>query len=228
MPTVNALGVCPQCLLGAGTGGGRGLHRPAGPQSQPLEGRESKRGILGGFPGIRSSRGGSPCLHTPVTMTIQPQPPVSMAAACPNRLVCFLFLPGLRPILPPLPATLSKSARGGAAETRGGLCVTLGRARQDKSRGIGGRNCRRKGWRFRWGKVEEWKREARSGRADGRKALSVTPSRFGLHVRGGRGAAPSHGRSGADHSKAAGRDHQPPQPARRRHPTTCGSQKGAV
>lgn len=79
--------------------------------SQLLEGRESKRGILGGFPGTRSSRGGSPCLHTPVTMTVQPQPPVSMAAASAKRLVSFLFLPGLRPITPP-PTQHSPSVHG--------------------------------------------------------------------------------------------------------------------
>lgn len=80
--------------------------------SQLLEGRESKRGILGGFPGTRSSRGGSPCLHTPVTMTVQPQPPVSMAAASAKRLVSFLFLPGLRPITPHPPTQHSPSVQG--------------------------------------------------------------------------------------------------------------------
>lgn len=47
--------------------------------------------------------------------------------------------------------------------------------------------------------MEDWKKEARSGRAEGRKALSVTPGGFGLDVRGERGVAPSHGGRGADH-----------------------------
>lgn len=86
------LGLSLQFLLEENKGGGNGLQRPYNNlNSQPLKGRESKRGILGGFPGTRFSRRGSPWLHTPVTMTIQPQPPVSMAAPCPIPLVFFLF-----------------------------------------------------------------------------------------------------------------------------------------
>jgi hypothetical protein len=69
-------------------------------------------GIQGVFPGIHSPRGGSPCPRTPVTMTIQPQPPVSMAAAYPIRLVSFLFHPGLHPIpFNSLPTCMGRGSR---------------------------------------------------------------------------------------------------------------------
>jgi predicted nucleic acid-binding Zn ribbon protein len=52
------------------------------------------------------------------------------------------------------------------------------------------------------GKVEEWekkkkerRKEVRSGRVAGRKALSVTPGCSGLDVRGEPGAAPAPGRN---------------------------------
>lgn len=80
----------------------------------------SQGGILGGFPGILSPRGGSPCPHTPVTMTIQPQPPVAMTAAYPIRLVFFLFHPTSSKSLP---VCMGRGSR------EGGLRVTRARGK---------------------------------------------------------------------------------------------------
>lgn len=87
------------------------------------------------------------------------------------------------------------------------------RAREDKNRGIGGRNCRRKERRFRRGRVEEWKKEERNRVEwkDGGKTLSVTPGRFGLDVPGEAGVASSRGRRGVDPLEAAKRHQQIPQ-----------------
>lgn len=100
------LGVSPNAA-GRGKGGGSELRRqrelsgfPA--WGRPLDVKGSQGGNPGHLPANPFAKGGSPGRHTLVTMTIQLQPPVAIAAAYPIRLVSFLFFPGL-------PLTPSKS-----------------------------------------------------------------------------------------------------------------------
>lgn len=107
-------------VAGRGKGRGNELHRPGDhPDSQPGGGFQTEgkpRGNPGHFPGNPFAKGGSPGPHTVVTMTIQPQPPVAMAAADPIRLVSFLFLPGLHPI----PFNSLQACRRWGPQKRGG------------------------------------------------------------------------------------------------------------
>lgn len=95
----DCLGVSPNAA-GRGKGGGSELHRQGELSGfptwgRPLDVREARGGNPGHLPGNPFAKGGSPGRHTLVTMTIQLQPPVAIAAAYPIRLVSFLFFPGL-------------------------------------------------------------------------------------------------------------------------------------
>lgn len=83
--------------------------------------------------------------------------PVSMAAAYPIPLVSFLFFPGLHPIPPNSPCVRGEGPR---KTRRGPSCHS--RARGETRVQTGGRNCRRKGRRFRQGRVEDWNKEETS------------------------------------------------------------------
>ncbi|XP_049723895.1 translation initiation factor IF-2-like [Elephas maximus indicus] len=80
---------------------------------RPVDGGESQ-GNPGRFPGNPSATG-SLEPHTEVTMTIQPQPPVAMAAVHPIRLLSFLFSP-CPPGSTQSPLTVSLRTGGGASE----------------------------------------------------------------------------------------------------------------
>lgn len=128
------LGVSP-IAAGKGKGGENELLRagelPGFPTwGRPLDGREA-RGNPGHFSGNPLAKGGSFCLHTLVTMTIQLQPPVAFAAAYPIRLVSFLFIPGLHPI----PSNSLPACRGwGHRKEEGVLSFTLGREGRPETR----------------------------------------------------------------------------------------------
>lgn len=124
-PVVNALGVSLHPVYaGRGEGGRRGVLHTRTVAIQ-------KAGTPGGESGAVSrepSRGGSPRLHTPVTMTIQPQPAVSMAAACPIRLALFSSPP---PQLRPVASSTLGGCSGRGSQGEGGFCVTLRRAKEE-------------------------------------------------------------------------------------------------
>lgn len=123
------LGVSP-IAAGREKGGGNEPHRLGARPRFPTWGRpwmEGKpRGNLGHFLDNPVAQGGSPCPHTLVTMTIQLQPPVAMAAAYPIRLLSFLFLPGLHPI----PSNSLPACRGRGRGKEGGSSASLSRARE--------------------------------------------------------------------------------------------------
>lgn len=84
--------------------------------------------------------------------------PVSMAAADPIQLASFLFFPGLHPT--PSNSLPACGEEGPRKTRRGPSCHS--RARGETRVQTGGRNCRRKGRRFRQGRVEDWNKEERS------------------------------------------------------------------
>lgn len=100
----------------------------------PTWGRPLDVGEAGGnpghLPGNPFAKGGSPARRTLVTMTIQLQPPVAIAAAYPIRLVSFPLLPGLHLI----PSKSPCVQREGPQKGGGVLSVTVGREGRQESR----------------------------------------------------------------------------------------------
>lgn len=126
-PTVNASGSSPPLRGRASEEEMSFTAQDNYPDSHPggrLQVEGEPRGKPGHLTGNPLATGEPVCPHTLVTMTIQLQPPVALAADYPIRLVSFLFIPGLHPI----PSNSLPACRGrGRRKEEGVLSVTLER-----------------------------------------------------------------------------------------------------